>query len=131
MSKSNRDRVMQVGRCLAVRFPTPYPVTLRCPKKIAAHRNEEAIIRLTGYFGETWQEGRKIVIRIAVRKGIARYEANSTLLHEWAHAVTLRQSKIEDKRLSHGGHDDEWALAYGKIYRWFYDEGGADAAKNY
>lgn len=130
-ARSNKDRVHQIARWLAAEFQTPYPVTVRCVKKIAAHRNDNLVIRKTGYYGETERVGRRIIIRVAVRPSISRYSMTDTLLHEWAHAVSLRHDIIEDKRLDHGAHDDEWGLAHGKIYRRFYDDGGSEDSENY
>ncbi len=130
-AQSNKDRVHQVARWLAAEFQTPYPVTVRCSKKIAAHRGDDWTIRQTGYHGETERVGRRIIIRIAVRPGINRYSLMDTLIHEWAHAVTTRHDAIEGKRLDHGCHDDEWGLMYGKIYRRFYDDDGCEDSENY
>jgi hypothetical protein len=129
--RSNKDRVHQVARWLAAEFQTPYPVTVRCVKKIAADRGDSWIIRKTGYYGENYRVGRQIIIRIAVRPSINRCTILDTLLHEWAHAVTMRHDVIEGRRVEHGGHDDEWGLAHGKIYRCFVDDGGCEVSENY
>ncbi len=126
--RSTKGRVLQIGRWLCATYDTPYPVTIRVVKKIAADPGEPKRIRRTGYYGETWREGRQIIIRIAVRPGIRGGDAIDSLLHEFGHAVSMRHEKIEDKRLDHGAHDDEWALIWGKIYRRFYDEKGEEDA---
>ena len=123
-ARSNRDRVLQIARWLAVEFPTPFPVTVKITKKIAASRSAPVLDRQIGDSGETCQDGRRIFIRVAVRPSIPRGESNHTILHEWAHAATIRHANIEMERVSCGGHDDEWALMYGRIYRRFYDEDG-------
>ncbi|KKM03159.1 hypothetical protein LCGC14_1777230 [marine sediment metagenome] len=123
-ARSRKERLLQIGRWLCATFDTPYPVTLRIVKKIAADADEPKRIKMTGYYGESWREGRRIYIRIAARPGIRIYDAIDTLLHEFAHAASMRHEKIEDKRLDHGAHDDAWALAWGKIYRKFYDDDG-------
>ncbi len=130
-ARSNKDRLHQIARWLAVTFPTPYPVTLRCVKKIAALPGSTPIEKKQGDAGENYREGRKIVIRVAVRPGTQRAFVVDSLLHEWAHAVTMRHDVIEGRRTEHGGHDDEWGLAYGKIYRRFVDDGGCEASENY
>jgi hypothetical protein len=130
-ARGNLERLQQVGAWLVATFPTPFPVEFRFPKRIAAHPNEEAMVRRSGYYGDTERRGRKIIIRIAVRPSINRFTMLDTLLHEFAHAVSTQHKKIEDRRLTHGSHDDVWALTYGKIYRRFYDEGGAEASSNY
>ncbi len=130
MSQSNRDRILQIAQWLSVEFPTPFPVTVKCVKKIAAPGETDPIGKRIGYLGETYRDGRKITIRIAVRPGLSRASINDCLLHEWAHAATLRHDVIEEKRRV-GGHDDEWALMYGRIYRKFVDDGGSEASKQY
>ena len=123
-ARSTKERLLQINRWLCASFDTPYPVTLRVVKKIAADSCEPKRIKKTGYYGESWREGRRIFIRIAVRPGIRGGDAIDSLIHEFAHATSMRHDKIEDKRLSHGAHDDAFALAWGKIYRRFYDEKG-------
>jgi len=106
---------------LAVEFPTPFPVTVRCPKKIAAARGSKPLEAKTGDYGITRQAGRRVIISIAVRSGISRGAVIDALIHEWAHAATIRHADIELNRCA---HDDEWALMYGRIYRRFFDEDG-------
>ena len=120
-ARSNRDRVLQIARWLAVEFPTPFPVTVQTPKKIAAVLGSGAIEARIGDCGVTGQRGRRITIRIAVRPYFPRASIIDSILHEWAHAATIRHADIEMNR---GDHDDEWALMYGRIYRRFVDEGG-------
>ena len=127
-ARSSKKRLEQIGRWLCATFDTPYPVTIRVVKKIGADREESAHIRRVGYYGDTERIGRKIIVRIAVRPGIRLHDAIDSLLHEFAHAVSMRHDKIEDKRLDHGAHDDDWALTWGKIYRRFYDEKGCEAS---
>jgi hypothetical protein len=130
-ARGNKGRLLQVGDWLRATFQTPYPVIFRIAKKIAADPEDRPATKRTGYYGSTERVGRTIVIRIACRPGIRRDDLFQSILHEFAHAVSMRHDKIEDGRLSHGAHDDEWGLAYGKIYRRFYDEGGAESSKNY
>ncbi len=130
-ARGNRERLFQVGRWLRATFQTPYPVTFRIVKKVAAAPNDKPATKRVGYYGSTERIGRKIVIRIACRPGMRRDDLFQTILHEFAHAVSMRHDRIEDERLNHGAHDDEWGLAYGKIYRRFYDEGGVESSSNY
>ncbi len=122
MERGNAERILQIARCLAVKFPTPYPTTVQVTKKIACLPGASAMERRIGDMGYVNREGRKLVIRIAVRPGLKRQAMIDTLMHEWAHAVTWRQANMESLRGQ--GHDDEWALMLGRIYRWFVDEGG-------
>jgi len=125
-ARSNRDRILQISRWLAVTFPTPYPTTVRCVKKIAAPPGVKGVERRIGCQGETYQDGRKIIIRIAVRRGIPRMSTVDTLLHEWAHALLADQ---EQEAI--GGHDVAWGKAFGKIYHRYIDDGGYKASEDY
>ena len=125
-ARSNRDRVLQIARWLAVTFPTPFPTVVKPVKKIAAMPGADSLQRRIGDYGETYRQGPKIIIRIAVRPGISRSSVVDSILHEWAHALQ------GDRRMECvGGHDDEWALAYGRIYRRFHDDGGSTASAEY
>ncbi len=131
MSQSNRDRILQIARWLAVEFPTPYPVTVKCVRKIAALPGVGPIEQRTGDAGETYRYGRNITIRVTVRPGLVRWTVIDALIHEWAHAATMRHANLEQRRARVGGHDDEWALMFGRIYRRFIDEGGHITSKGY
>ena len=127
-ARSNRDRILQISRWLAAEFPTPHPVTVRCPKKIAAIKGSGPIETKIGDYGITTVRGRKIIISIAVRPSISRGSIIDALLHEWAHAATIRHADIEVNRCA---HDDEWALMYGRIYRRFIDEDGSKDSEDF
>jgi hypothetical protein len=127
-ARSNRDRVLQIARWLAAEFPAPYPVTVRCPKKIAALPGSKGLDVQIGDSGVTRQRGRRITINIAVRPGFSRATVIDSILHEWAHAATVRHADIEMNR---GDHDDEWALMYGRIYRRFFDEDGCKDSEDF
>ena len=95
-------------------FPTPYPVRVKYAPKIKYDGHEVA--------GLCWREGRRIEIRI--RLALSKRETIDTLLHEWAHAHTLRHACME-KRISRD-HNDEWGLAMAKIYSALYDDEGRE-----
>ncbi len=128
IARSNRERVLQISRWLADKFPTPFPVTVRCPKKIAAIPGSGPLETKIGDYGTIIQHGHKIIINIAIRPGRSRSMIVDALLHEWAHAATIRHANLEKNRLN---HDDEWALMYGKIYRSFMDDGGCKESEDY
>jgi hypothetical protein len=125
-ARSNRDRVLQIARWLTVTFPTPYPTTVRCVKKIAALPGASPMHRQTGDDGSCWVEYQKIIIRIAVRKGIHRPALIDTLIHEWAHAVLMKE---ESDKI--GRHDDAWGVVYARIYHRYVDDGGFRASEDY
>lgn len=103
---------------LVATFPTPYPVTLRWRGRISfggEGRHLPKRTRARGIFGVTWFYGRRIEIWLSRRRCRSGALAEDTLIHEYAHAVTLRHDRIERHR--EADHDDEWALAYGRILR--------------
>jgi hypothetical protein len=127
-ARGNKERVLQISRCLADHFPAPYPVDLRCPNKIPALPGSDPIACLTGDDGESWFENGTIHIRIAVRPGIRRSVVIDTTLHEWAHALVI--DAIDEKQAP---HCDRWARAYGRVYRWYVDAdpSGSKISENY
>ena len=48
---------------------------------------------------------------------------NSTLVHEWAHVLDTRPDTIWNEETA---HDDFFWSLHGRIYRRFYEEGGAE-----
>jgi hypothetical protein len=127
-ARSNKYRILQIGRCLQDKFPAPYPIDLECVKKVDALPGASPISCITGDDGESWYEDGSIQIRIAVRPGIRRSVAIDTLLHEWAHALVI--DRITRKTPL---HCDSWARAYGRLYRWYVDAepSGSDLSADY
>jgi len=95
---------------LMVNFPTPYPVRVKYAPVIRYEGRRVA--------GLCWREKRKIEIRIKLSH--SRRETIETLLHEWAHAHTLRHEVME--RRIEKDHNSEWGLAFAAIYSKLYDE---------
>ncbi len=125
-ARSNKDRILQISRWLAVTFPTPYPTMVRCVKKIAAERGSSPMHKKMGDDGYCVSEGQKIIIRIAVRRGVTRALLIDAIIHEWAHAVLMDEDS--DKI---GRHDDAWGIMYARIYHRFIDDGGYRASEGY
>jgi hypothetical protein len=130
-ARGNKERVFQVAGWLRDNFPTPYPVTLGVVKYVPAPPEWKHPRPKTSVLGETYRDGCKIIIRIAVREGLPRYIILETLMHEWAHATSMRHDCIELRRMAHGNHDEHWALDYGHIYRGYIDGDGAAISGNY
>lgn len=96
-------------------FPTPYPVNVKYLPNMK-YEGQKVL-------GLCWRRGKKIHIRVrrAGRKG----DVVETLLHEWAHAHTMRHDRLENVRARLDRfHDDEFFLAYGRMYRRLYDGDG-------
>ena len=119
MAPTRRGRIQQVANWLRDEFPTPYPVTVR-------------VRDLNGgkwKGGGGWTEGttdlvgRRIVV--CVDSSLRWVQAIDCLLHEWAHAATLRHSTVECDRAS---HDAEWGIRYAAIYTAFHNAGRATYA---
>ena len=105
-----REDLRRIESWLRRCFPTPYPVRVmvrRLPGGEAGAR------------GVTVRNGRRLWIILHERMN---WDLSvDTLLHEYAHAAEWRHEAVEARRPD---HDDAWALAYGRIYRRFWDEGG-------
>ncbi len=67
--------------------------------------------------GTCTRNGRTLHIHLNSRFPL--YVLQEVLLHEWAHAITWPHARLERHQPM---HPDEWALAYGRLYRWWYDE---------
>jgi hypothetical protein len=107
MARRNRDRIHQIANWLREEFPPPFPV-----KVLYCKLDKEVI-------GDTSKRGSKFILRID--SSLSRGAALDVLLHEWGHVISWTFSKTEQTRAH---HSDEWALAYGRIYRSFHDEFG-------
>ena len=98
--------------------PTPYPVRVRWVKKIAADRGSPPWHVKIGDVGECYWADGKITILLSARLCRTYMVATETLHHEWAHAVVMKNARVHNHPANtKEEHPDEWALAYGKIYR--------------
>lgn len=114
-ARRKRDRLHQVHRWLRRTYSTPFPTLLRV---------EQLPHGGSGFEGETYLQRGRLMIR--VHKNRPLWIAVEILLHEYAHAMTWRHAKIECLRGEDGGaHDDEFGLAYARLYRHYYHMGGA------
>ena len=116
MGVKKADRIGQIVRWLQARHPTPYPVTVRVVRLPLEGR--------TYSFGDCVWRAKRFYIRVEARHPLAVQV--DTLLHEWAHAVAHPFAALWSSTPDHG---ETWALAYGRIYRDFHDEGGAVASR--
>ena len=125
MRISLRRRVAQMTEWLRRNHPTPYPVVVRWTPKVASDPGDPPETRKIGDFAECYWQRPNIVIRLSSRRCRAFSAASETLLHEWAHAQTMPNERVSrHPARSHEEHPDEWALAYGKLYRAWVDDGG-------
>lgn len=128
IAKRKVDRVRQVARWLDEKFPLPWPRRLEIHKNMKPDPGEPKSTILYGDCDVF--PGPLIRIRVNARR--ARHEMVETLLHEWAHARTIKPPKLERQRLEDGkSHDDEYWLEYGRIYRLFHDFDGAAESGRY
>jgi Zn-dependent peptidase ImmA (M78 family) len=116
------DRIQQVTRWLSDRFPAPYPVEVRVTKMKMERDGRRSFLT----FGDCQFSDRKFRIRIESRHVLS--VMIDTLLHEYAHAVAHPHRKLWDQTKDHG---PEFAIAWGKIYSAFQDEGGGDESRDY
>ncbi len=110
-----RGELRQTERWLRANFPTALPVRVR-------------VCRLAGgLLGVTNRRPRYFTISIERLILPSMQIPHEVLLHEWAHAFTWRPH-LEGDPVWEVHHDDEWALAYGRIYRAYFDDGGEQDA---
>ena len=98
--------------------PAPYTVRLRVEK---IPKSADAFADC----GRHGPRGRLFLIRL---EPVLWRVMVDRLLHEYAHAMAWPPSAVERHV---DDHSDEWALAYGRIYRHFFDEKGAEDAASY
>ena len=118
LPKAKRDRVHQVTNWLRSAHPAPYPADVR----VIRIPQEDAINTL----GDCVLYRRKFMIRISPAANWVNMI--DTLLHEWAHALAWPRSSEAHR---HPDHSDEWALSYGRLFRSFHEEDGAEDSQNY
>jgi hypothetical protein len=102
----------QVERWLAANFPTALPVRVYV---------RDLTPPVQGKTQRSRDEFTLTLARTLVRPGWQL--SHEVLIHEWAHAFSWRPHLEEDEVFA-VDHNEEWALAYGRIYRAFFDEGG-------
>ncbi len=120
-----RTRLRDIELWLKASFPTTYPVEVRV-ERIAAHDGRPVD-------GECYI-GAPRKLRIRVSRDLERHTAIETLLHEYAHAVTWptphAESHLRSQRV-HADHSDAFWLAFGQIYRAFFDGAGWKASSGF
>lgn len=114
----DRRRLRDIESWLKAHFPTMYPVKVRVEHMAVNPRGEDDI-------GECYLSGRQLTIR--VEKDLGRRFKVEVLLHEYAHAVVWPTPYAESHpkaKVFHADHGDAFWLAFGVIYRAFYDAPG-------
>ena len=127
-----QDRIKQVTFWLEEYFPTPYPVSVKWCKDIPLSDGEDG--NPGGHFAECYYSKPNIIIRLSKRKNRDVAIALDSLLHEWAHAATMPNTRVYNALEKSGSlqdHPEEFWVVYGKIYRSFYDEGGSGVSRDY
>lgn len=112
-------RALQVYTWLETHWVTPYPCYYKWVDEIY-YPGEQ------GVYGDCGWDPRKrsIVIRLSRKICRRREDAIHTLQHEYAHAITTPNWRVYNKNHHVEDHPDEYWLAYGRIYRAFYDNEG-------
>ncbi len=97
---------------------------MRLAPKVAADPNDTPAARRHGYFGDSYANGRGMIVRISTRKNRTTHQAVETLMHEWAH---LRSRRERLKR----PHGPLWWRESGRIYEHYMDRGGWERVCRY
>ena len=114
-TKKKAERLHSIHKYLQVRFLTPLPTIL-----IVYGENGRGDMP-DDVMGTTSKEKQKLFI--TVDGTLEKSRAIEILAHEYAHAYSWQYQMVEDDRPH---HSDEWGLAYAKIYRDLWEEGGLD-----
>lgn len=133
-ARTRRDRAYQCEQWLREKFPTAFPVKVVWRKYCSGWDRSELKRmtkreRIPGIHAWCLKDGPKFTIALSSRVCSTIYESIDVLLHEWAHAVSFKYAKLEKLRVSE--HDDEFFLTWGRIYRAWNEEGGAEDADKY
>ena len=123
MPRRKSDRLRQIHRWLSMAHPTPWPTRLRVES--LTPRGKPVVEYGDASLYEV-PEGNYFVLR--VEKRLRWHTAIEVLLHEYAHAMAWPAGELEK---THPDHSEEWGLAYSRIYRDFYDEGGCEEARDF
>ena len=107
MARTRRGRLKQAEAWLRLYFPPALRTVVRVGQ---IPRGSE---------GDCSESNNHLLVR--VNKNLTWYIAIETLLHEWAHAVAWPR-EAED-------HNRAWSDVYGKIYRHWYQDGGAEESR--
>lgn len=107
--------VKATERWLRAAFPAGHSIRV----KVLPHLPETEAVGGWDYYGVCDPPVRgRCTIRVSLDQTVE--QARETLMHEWAHALTMigLQSAGQDY------HADGFWVAFGRIYRAFYDGGG-------
>ncbi len=113
LPKSTKNRCRQVLNWLLEEYPPLGPVSIEF-KKVDKKKAD------TG--ADCDKKGRRFIIRLDPR--LTWYSAVELLMHEYAHVLTWPLTNYPD-------HSDEWALAFGRMYRRWHDENGYMESREY
>jgi len=120
------ERLHQIHNWLRASFATPFPVKLRVVGKSELKAAPKSKMN---DLGDSWFDEKNKVVQIRVGKWATQGDCIHTLIHEFAHAMTLTYPHIEQMRTELGGHDAVWGIAFSRVYAAFYDMGGATDSK--
>ena len=114
--RSLKGRLEQVHRWLHREYLTPHPTTFTTSWQDRRRKDSDD--------GGCYRWGRAIHIDVNLNQPWTT--ALDALLHEYAHALVWPRAHLEDYQKDHG---EEWALAYGRLYRRYNDEDGAEESQ--
>jgi hypothetical protein len=132
-ARNRFERVSQTAQWLTENFPPEYPVKVKwlsvvpIPKDIQEGLTKKELEE--GLYAVCSKRGKRFTITLSKRACFTRAQAVETLLHEWAHALCWKFASMEARRLS--DHDDEFFLAWGRIYRAYHEYDGWKESKRF
>ena len=131
---TRKGRMIQVTKWLRTNFATAYPVKVP-PFPLFPFSPSSSLSFLSSpslpLFSPSFFLPPHFLFPIHINDSALQTmaEMTETLIHEWAHAVSEKFSRLEERRVS--AHDDEFFLTWGRIYRAWMEQGGAEDACKY
>ena len=122
-AKTREARARQVLRWIAHEWPIGRPVRLEWVEWILDDAG-----RPTRCYGQTYRDGRELVIEVSSRINRTTVEAVDTTIHEAAHAILWPQARVEWQTADHP--PAFWAQ-YGEIRDRFDHDHGAEQADEF
>lgn len=113
-TQKKRNRLHSIHNYLKSKFITPFPTRLI----VIDPKDKKISQKIMGTSSRV-----KGSIYITIDGNLEYSRAAEVLAHEYSHAMTWTFKRLESVRAH---HCDEWGLAYARVYRDLWEEGGLE-----
>lgn len=122
------ERMDAMSYWLMREFPTPGPTRVRFVSHIPTiEEGASPQDKKLGDYAECWFSRGRCYVDVSRRRVRNHDDLIDTLMHEWAHLISAKAGALERRRTSY--HDDEWGLAFGRIYRRYVEDHGFEEVR--